>query len=801
VSALDEIAEIESWDDVPGEWLPSAHARATGPVTRGELDVKECTVDTEGMPPKFAAAFQKLAAQQAGQPAFVPDRLQRRAARWRAITSDPLVLGIVSDGYTPTLKSEVPVRKFENHKGCFESEETVRFIDDAISDLLKSGAVREIVDRRAITALVVSPLNVAPKKGSKKYRLIIDMRMVNDFVVSEKFKYENLATEGRRVFAPGYHTAAADLAAAYHHVPIASMAQYLYGFAWRGRFYVYTVLPFGFVEAPRVFTRMCKPMVAMWRGGQGDTRRDTTAGVALLPYVDDFAWGDPNWLRTLEWSLRIATDMTWLGWLISFGKSDFLPRQRREHLGFLMDTSVRLRGVLTGAFMVPVTRQERIIAKATEIKSSRRVMVRRLAKLAGDVVSASLALGGVARLFTRRLYALIETRDGWNSWVNVSEEVRQECDFWMTAPAHIWEGQPILRCERYRDAVDVVAWTDASDFAYGGFLSEQAGLHRHAARFVRGDLTKFEQSCSSMVRELLGLLYMLRSMPRSGPGSLDDKIVKASLDNQGAVFALGGEVFGFDGIYGGSPKVACQEVAEDILRECIQRRIRLVPLWVPREFNQIADFMSKIRDTSDWQLARRWVHALDSRFGEHEIDRFANNSNVVVRSGRFCSRWWCPGTMGVNALLMSWRGYNNWCNPPFMLVGDVIEHLLFDQSVATVIVPYWPGHCWWPLVCPDGRHWAPYVVDALEIPQEGDTFHPGETSMKTSGMVTRPRFRVFALRVDGRRSRAQRAVSGSGRMVACSLPPGCCPQCGGDRRWLRDRSTFSWVRPGGPSDA
>ena len=62
-----------------------------------------------------------------------------------------------------------------------------------------------------------------------------------------------------------------DLKSGYHHVEICKGHQTYLGFSWklpfliRGKFYVFTVLPFGLSSAPHVFTKLVKPLEKPWR--------------------------------------------------------------------------------------------------------------------------------------------------------------------------------------------------------------------------------------------------------------------------------------------------------------------------------------------------------------------------------------------------------------------------------------------------------------------------------------------------------------------------------------------------------
>ena len=199
---------------------------------------------------------------------------------------------------------------------------------------------------------------------------------------------------------------------------------------------------------------------------------------------------------------------------------------------------------------------------------------------------------------------------------------------------------------------------------------------------------------------------------------------------------------------GSSNSEACHELVVEILWVCVGLGITLRCHWVPRNYNRLADYLSKIQDRNDWQLNPKWFKALDWKWGKHSIDRFATNMNCVVP--KFNSFWYCPGTAGVDAFVQTdWGTNNNWCNPPFTSIGRLLRLLEHEQAVATVIVPVWRKQQWWTLVCPDGKHLAPFITDWVELPREVDLFLPGRFNANTKG-VGAPSFRTLALRVDFR---------------------------------------------------
>lgn len=82
-------------------------------------------------------------------------------------------------------------------------------------------------------------------------------------------------------------------------------------------------------------------------------------------------------------------------------------------------------------------------------------------------------------------------------------------------------------------------------------------------------------------------------------------------------------------------------------------------------------------------LNSKYFRILDKLWGPHTFDRFASATNKHCM--QFNSRFWCPGSAGVNALAYDWVGENNWVNPPFALIGKVLLHMKACKAVGTIL--------------------------------------------------------------------------------------------------------------------
>ncbi|CAC5404855.1 unnamed protein product [Mytilus coruscus] len=64
----------------------------------------------------------------------------------------------------------------------------------------------------------------------------------------------------------------------------------------------------------------------------------------------------------------------------------------------------------------------------------------------------------------------------------------------------------------------------------------------------------------------------------------------------------------------------------------------------------------------------------DSMYGPHSVDRFADSNNKKIEL--FNSRFYTPGSSGVDAFSFDWKEDNNWLVPPIHLVCRVIKHCI-----------------------------------------------------------------------------------------------------------------------------
>ena len=103
----------------------------------------------------------------------------------------------------------------------------------------------------------------------------------------------------------------------------------------------------------------------------------------------------------------------------------------------------------------------------------------------------------------------------------------------------------------------------------------------------------------------------------------------------------------------GSTKPDLQTFAEEIVDLYNNHRLSVIPVRVPRDKNQLADYLSKLSNVDDWGICSDIFQCLSILWGPFAVDRFATWYNT--KCVRFNSRFWNPGSESVDAFTENWQ--------------------------------------------------------------------------------------------------------------------------------------------------
>ena len=153
-------------------------------------------------------------------------------------------------------------------------------------------------------------------KPNNKWRPILDLSHLNQFLKVEKFKMETPETIRTSLLQGGWVTSV-DFKDAYFHIPIQKHSRKYLRFQVQDQTYQFKALPFGLSTAPMEFTVITKEvkLMAMHKG------------IRIHQYLDDWlvrAKSPQACLRHTQMLVKICQD---LGWLVNLEKSELEPKQ------------------------------------------------------------------------------------------------------------------------------------------------------------------------------------------------------------------------------------------------------------------------------------------------------------------------------------------------------------------------------------------------------------------------------------------------------------------------------------------
>ena len=186
---------------------------------------------------------------------------------------------------------------------------------------------------------------------------------------------------------------------------------------------------------------------------------------------------------------------------------------------------------------------------------------------------------------------------------------------------------------------------------------------------------------------------------------------------------------------------------KDVWWYCFRQGICITATWIPREQNQWADFYSKLIESSDIKLNPAIFDALQRMWGVFDIDLFASYNNFQIK--KYYSFYWTPTTHGVDAFNYTW-GRQCYCNPPYKLIGNVIEHARSSSARMCLIIPCWYQAGWWNKITDDGNWLATWIRDYRVLPRTRDLQSKGCPGSKVQREYskTAPIWDTLALLID-----------------------------------------------------
>ena len=607
--------------------------------------------------------------------------------KWRSIGTSHTVLSWLRDGIK--IKFHKTPEPFF-HKNHSLNKDQILFVEKEIQELL----LNKSIERVHYQPYCVSGLGTAPKKGEKKYRLIHDLREVNEHCQSSSFVYEDIRAV-KKCVKKGDKLVTLDLKNGFHHIPIHPEYKDYFGFNWNDQFYRWNVLPFGWCNSPYFFGKTLKPVVQYLR----------SQGVRIVLYVDDFLiLGECDKIdRHKDFVIRTLEA---LGWKINYKKSQLSPSYRKLFVGYIIDCENE------PMLEVPSEKVKKLQKDIRRALKSPFIQSRVLARLAGICISVVRAVGP-GKLMLRGVYRLLKSRNSWGDTLTLSSDAIKDLHWWLEE-LDFWNGLKINIA-----VPDIQITTDASPYGYGAVCGEF-----EASGFWT---VKAAAKCQNY-REMMAILVAIVTFK----DIIRNKSVQILTDNFSALTYIN---------CGGGPSAQLTKLAKAIFFRTVQLNASLTASFLAGRRNNHADWLSRQNPAYEWELDTQMIKIIDDMWGPHQVDRFASSVNHQLPV--FNSRFWEPGTAGVDALAQGWTEWNNFVNPPFRMLDAVIEKIHRSKAEATVIAPFWPNQMWFQ------RMRQMLIAHPLRIPVKTLTM---KTVYPQAEVLKNPKWRIYAWRVSGKDS-------------------------------------------------
>lgn len=520
--------------------------------------------------------------------------------------------------------------------------------------------------------------------GVVKYRIILNMKKLNKENVELIHHKMDSLSSCLNLMEKNCFMASIDLSNAFHTIPMhPNFTKYL-KFRIGQQTYQYLVLPMGFRDSPRLFSKILKPVLAYLRG----------QGLLSSVYTDDFFLVG---LNSEECDNNVSISRTVLrkcGFEFS-DKSVFIPTQTLLHLGFILDST-------SMTVSLGRDKQDNILNLANIVLAAETLTIRMLAKLIGTFIAA---LPGVeyGLLYYRELeFCKIEALKicyDFDKTLMLTNKAKEEITWWINTGIYshkmISHGNP-----------DIIIRCDSSGYAWGAET-----LHDNCV--TQGFWDESEAQMHINVKELKAAMLGIQALCKE----VSNCHIQIQTDNTTAVSYINK--------MGGTQSRLCNRLTKDLILWCINRKIWVSATHIPGVDNTSDGLSRKLNVNIEWSLNGNIFKQLCSKFGTPCIDLFATRINKKLPT--FMSLHPDPEAYAINAFAHRWDSYA-YIFPPFILIPRILRKIREDKTPKVLmIVPNWTVSLWYPKLikmCLKNPSHLGNSPNLLVLPGKPKTTHP-----------------------------------------------------------------------------
>ena len=561
-------------------------------------------------------------------------------------------------------------------------------LDKAMLEFIVHGIV-ELCNSTSLPCFYSNVFPIVKPDGTA--RVILNLSDLNLSIKYVHFKMDTIKDVINLVY-PNCFFMTVDFKHAYYSVSVRPEDRRWLRFRWRGESYQFTCLPQGLTSAPRIFTRLLKPVLAHLR----------SLGILVSCYIDDcifLASSGEELIHNVKYALQLFDA---LGLTIHVSKSMLVPSHEVTFLGLVLN-SVEMS--------VTLPERKRVAIREKGLLLLRKAVspLRELASFIGLAVASDLAVPlcplhyKYLEIFRNR--ALINSKGNYDVDIALDARSREIISWWVDN-VHL-QSRPM-----FSPPPDVELLTDASLTGWGATL----GSSRTGGHWAAEELSHI--NCLELKAVLLGLESLC--------GEFRDIHVRIRSDNSTTIACI-------DRV--SSTKAPLLDLVERIFLWAESRGITLSSEFIKGEDNVVADKESRVKNIdTEWMLQPSVFSHLCDIFSTPRIDLFASRINAQLP----CYVAWRPDPYSVstNAFTISWANGLCYAFPPFSVISRVLRKLVVERATLLMILPVWPTQVWFPRALQLLSD-TPILLprDCLTLPQDPSHRHPLAAKLVLAAMV------------------------------------------------------------------
>ena len=574
--------------------------------------------------------------------------------------------GMKLDSYYPQPK------EFSN----YVPEEFIPFMDQQVQEWVGNGALLqwEKAKKEGDPAIptVVSPLGIEPTKP----RALWDGRYVNEFCRDIPFSMDN-AAKVAEVAWEGAYFFKIDHKNGYLHVPIHENSRKFFGICWKGVYYVFTVLPFGWKTSPLVYHSITEAAAMYLR----------SLDIPMLDWIDDMLGMTQQIFKgetdeeQFQSALRAMVVTTYVlfkaGYFLGLPKCNLIPEQVMTYLGIDCDSKHQ-------KFMVPEKRIQKYIPLLQELLAKSSVSYSEVEKMVGKLVSLECAVAP-GMWYTRNQYAAMaasgirpdaKKQVKNNCRIHVTPALREEWFMWVNFLLQ-------NKGSSWKKFSNVYVQANVSSDASGRTFAGVVDIPYGPTRVTAGEFSEDMLSQDIQVKEGEALKATLSMIIQEIPELIVGKTLVCKVDNQVLKAVLERK--------GTSHNLALNNVGKQIywLQEKGQFHIALQ--YVESK-NNVADKYTRQSPGIEASLTTTFFQKVWDNLGPFKWDLMASQTNVNKDlKGKpllFFSRFFDDKANGTDVFLQQLYNLEEmFCFPPIPMISKLLKHLQQQRVSCVLLVP------------------------------------------------------------------------------------------------------------------